>query len=233
MTKLVAIVTNLSELEESKKLLSSQPNDGVNLVDLVELRIDWFNNFERNALYDILRTADEKFCQKTICTIRLNSDGGKWMADERRDKRFELFKRFIPLCGYVDIELNSKILLPVIKIAKRAGKKVIISYHNFNSLSAVSNKSLNKIFLRAARFNPDIIKIAVYIRNFNQLRNCVEFFREHLRLYNLAFIPMSKEIRFSRYLFICLGSVLTYGHIQRSIAPGQITINELIKFTNI
>ncbi|MDI6640791.1 MAG: type I 3-dehydroquinate dehydratase [Elusimicrobiota bacterium] len=228
MTKLVAIVTNLDELKKSKQLLRSG-------VDLVELRIDWFNVVKRNALFNILRTSHKNFRAKTICTIRLKKDGGKWDDFHRpcsEFQRIELFKRFIPLCGYVDIELNSKILLPVIKTAKDERKKVIISYHNFNP-GVVSTRTLHKIFLQAARFNPDIIKIAVYIRNFKQLRKCIEFFREHLRLHNLAFIPMSKEISFARYLFMCLGSVLTYGHIQRSVAPGQITINDLIKFTNI
>ena len=188
-----------------------------NGMDIAELRIDLYSSRQRGH---VLKEIKKFEALPTIATIRSKKEGGQWSGSER--ERLELFKSILPCVGAVDVELSSKsILKEVIGEARRLKKTVIVSYHNFKTTPG--QKFLVQILKKAKAAGADVVKIAVMARSKKDLQAMADFTASHAGD-KIITLSMGREGALSRILFPSLGSLLTFAHVGRPTAPGQMDL---------
>lgn len=184
-------------------------------VDIAELRIDLFSSLKPSCV--LKETAKFKGIP-TIATIRSEVEGGKWRFHD--EKRLELFQAVIPKVDAIDIELSSKFILGlVVQTARRAKKLVIISYHNFERTPELGE--LNQIRELAESSGADIVKIAAMARTPADFKALARFTVDHAAS-GIITVAMGQEAAVSRIVFPALGSLVTYAHLGKPTAPGQL-----------
>lgn len=195
--------------------------------DLVELRLDTFRKRNPAALVKTLRAFRGGGGDgggggvPLVLTIRSKAEGGRYTVKD--SERLELFNALMPFVDGVDIELGSgKILKHVVSSAKRHKKKVIISYHNFKGTPPPA--TLRSTIERARRVGADIVKIAARAKTGAELKRLAGLL---LRSNDLVVIAMGGYGTVSRVFFPVLGSLITYGSITRSAAPGQLPVRDI------
>lgn len=188
--------------------------------DIIELRVDMFENTEDKNILKIFKTAKERFNKPIISTIRDTSEGGQ---KEIKD-RINLYKIVLPFSDFVDVEINSEIFEDIKKLCTENQKTLIGSYHNF--LSTPDSNTLESIFLKGKDSGCDIVKIAVMPSDKEDVIRLIEFTLRHK---DEPIITMSMgEIGLPTRIFNpILGSLITYGYINRPSAPGQLSIKEI------
>ena len=187
------------------------------LFDWVEFRIDLVAS---RALKSLFQTTIP-----TILTIRSKKEGGGWGDSEYN--RLSLYKELIPHVSVVDIELSSKTILgDVVENAHHDKKSVIVSYHNFDKTPPLSE--LDKILKRAKSAGADIVKVATFAKDHQDIQKLARFTVENANQ-NIVTIAMGEIGAISRLFFPALGSLLIYAPLSSKdkTAPGQIGCKEL------
>jgi 3-dehydroquinate dehydratase-1 len=131
---------------------------------------------------------------------------------------------------YIDIELeaDTSYRKNLIKEAKKRGREVIISYHNFDHTPAGS--MLKEIVESCSRAGADVVKIACLVKSKQDVQTLLGAYREDLRM---VVIGMGKMGLITRVAAPFLGAEFTFaspGDGQET-APGQIDkpkLSELI-----
>lgn len=188
--------------------------------DLLELRIDFFKGIEPENLSKTVRKI-KKSGIPLIATVRSKTEGGKKSLTDRQRK--EIFQYIISFVDAVDIELSSKnIIKDVVAGAKKQNKKVIVSYHNFKETP--SDRKLNKIIKDSKKAGADIVKLAAMA---NKMQDVLRLANLTLKHKNLITLSMGETAKISRIIFPIFGSLITYGTVGLSTAPGQMPLNIL------
>ncbi len=185
-------------------------------LDIVELRIDLYPEFRTAYVLSEVK----KFRHfPSIATIRSKKEGGKWDRSDR--ERLSLFKVVIPEVDAVDIELSSRTILgAVIKAAHQAEKLVVISHHDLDKTPSI--KELNRIVNKAKSLGADIVKVATYALNDEDVQTLAELTIAN-KSKNIVTIAMGDKGTKSRIIFPALGSLMTYASLgNQSTAPGQL-----------
>ena len=184
-------------------------------LDLAELRIDLYERFDKEY---VLREIAKFKKIPALATIRSKKEGGRWPLPDK--ERLKLFAAVIPKVDAVDIELSSKSIRPaVVKLARKAKKRVIISYHNFDGTPGAGK--LKKIADEARAAGADIVKIAAMALNPKDVQTLAAFTAANASK-NLITISMGRCGAVSRVLFPALGSLMTYAYLGKANAPGQL-----------
>ena len=188
--------------------------------DILELRADTFPDASAGAMRTVI-TGLKNLGKPVLLTIRSRKEGGVHQIPDR--ERAKLYTALMPLVDAVDIELGSSaILKDVVGSAKDNNKKVIISYHNFKTTPG--NGRLQDIIARAREKGADIVKIAAFARSPQDLKRLASLLAGQD---DLIVIAMGERGKASRVFFPMLGSLLTYGSVTASTAPGQMTLREI------
>lgn len=202
-------------------------------VDIFELRIDRFDKIKPDVLIPTIKNLRRKLRIPLLATIRWKEEADSLPIKHNltEKERLNLFKNIIPYVDAIDIELQAKeIISPVINFAKGGNhlrkKTVIVSYHNFKETP--ENSKLNQIVRKAKEYHADIIKLALYAKNIDDVVRLMCF------IYNcpdksLAAISLGKIGNLSRIIAPFFGSCLTYGFVGNAEKNGQITIADLIQ----
>ncbi|RUM30704.1 MAG: type I 3-dehydroquinate dehydratase [Aquifex sp.] len=191
--------------------------------DIVELRVDQFSNTSLDYVKERLLEV-QKEGLKTILTIRSPEEGGKEVPN-----REELFEKLAPLSDYTDIELSSRgLIVKLHNIVKSAGKKLIISYHNFEFTPA--NWVIREVLREGYRYG-GIPKIAVKANSYEDVARllCIAHQVEGEKIV----ISMGNYGKISRLAGFIFGSIITYCSLEKSFAPGQIPLDEMIKLKKV
>lgn len=214
MPGIAGVITNGINRKIIKKAIS-------NGADLLELRVDTFKDLRIETLkkeLEKLKSFNGLCDIPIILTVRSKREGGRIRISDAT--RVGIFEALLPLVDVIDIELSSKsILQDVVNSARRQGKKVIISYHNFRSTPG--DKALKKIIKKGLESGGHIIKIAAYAKEQGDLKRLAGILSDFK---NLAVIAMGRRGAPSRVFFPMIGSLLTYGSITGKTAPGQLPI---------
>ena len=192
--------------------------------DIVEFRIDMFERTEPDYVLSWVKRAKE-LGLSTILTIRSPQEGGKDVPN--RERIFELVS---PYADYTDIELSSRALIPYVRnITKASGKKLIISYHNFELTPA--NWILREVFREGMRWGADIVKVAVKANSYEDTARllCVARQEEGQKI----IISMGKYGKISRVSGFIFGSVISYAYYRQATAEGQLSLEEMVKLREI
>lgn len=189
--------------------------------DLAELRIDQFARHDPAYVVAVCRDAGA-LGMPLIATIRSAEEGGATHLDEGR--RLALFEAVLPTVAAVDIELRAPIRAPVVELAHRAGKRAIVSYHDFTATPI--DADLGAILDAAALGGADVVKIAAHAPDTAAADRLLALLRER-RARPLIVIGMGPHGVASRVFFPLLGSLITYGSVGTITAPGQLPLAEL------
>ena len=181
--------------------------------DMIELRLDLVN--EPIQAIKAVRLATTK---PIIATNRLKTEGGMFQGSER--ERIELLLQAAPFADFVDIELLAELRD---EFMARVNKPVIVSYHDF--LGMPDEDEMARILEKMKKTGAIYAKIAVTPKNL----------RDNLRILGLlldadmplCMIAMGNIGRHLRAVAPLYGSVLTYGFVAKSLAPGQMSLAEL------
>jgi len=159
-----------------------------------------------------------------LATIRLVADGGRWNEDA---PRLPLFEAALAAgrCTWVDVEVESAIAAEVVQRARRLGRRVIVSHHDFGGTP--SPDELDAVITRARALQPDVIKLATLVDDLEGHDRLLELLRRH-RGQALAVIGMGAIGRPLRSYLPAIGSRLAYGFVDAAAAPGQVHVRELV-----
>ena len=158
--------------------------------------------------------------QKTVATCR----PGKHDTHER----LRLLKSAIDAgAGYVDIEFEAEELYreELTNYAHEKGKKVILSYHNFEMTP--SAEELQEIILKSRSMGCDIVKIATMANSGRDNSVVLSLYKD---FDNIIAFCMGKKGMISRVAAPLLGAEFTFAALssRNATAPGQFTREELL-----
>ena len=206
--------------------------------DIFEIRIDLllkndpaFEKYLRkgqndSALYEKIMHWVEEAKSKglpVIGTVRSKKEGGFFERPE--SDLFDLIQKIIPVVDYIDIECKSskKNRQESIEIAKKSKTKIIISSHFFNETPTTSK--MENILKKSFECGADISKISIMPQNEEDV---LKLYKAGLKTGGkTCLIAMGDIGRQTRIAAPIYGSVLSYGYINESAAPGQLRTDEI------
>ncbi|VAX35798.1 hypothetical protein MNBD_UNCLBAC01-323 [hydrothermal vent metagenome] len=192
-------------------------------INILEIRVDLFKNLDLKFIQENVHHR-KKTKIPLLLSIRNDIAEGAQSNNTISDQlKFEIFQTLISDIDAVDIELSSKIISDVMKVAKEHHKGIIISSHNFNKTPKADD--LEKIFTDAKQYG-DIIKIAAQANTLDDVATLAAFTIKH-KDGNLITMSLGPIGTISRISFPALGSLLTYSFIGQPFAPGQISLYKL------
>ena len=189
--------------------------------DVVELRADLFEDPRPETVTAALvrlRAAGRPI----ILTVRAAAEGGRPLDEARRHA---LYTAGLLHVDAVDLEIASGALVAEVAPRARAtGRTVILSAHAFDAMPP--EDALRVAIERAAELGADLTKIAALAGDAEELRRllAVTLAARDRHVVTLAMGPMGP---LSRLVLPAAGSLLTYGHVGRPTAPGQLGVAEL------
>lgn len=184
--------------------------------DILELRLDLIHEDPHQILKEL-----KALCLPIIITNRMKDEGGAWTGSEHM--RIQELVSLIPQADAVDIELGAKKRDMAVKAAKKTGRKVIISTHDFQNTPDI--KVMEDYINRSFDAGADIAKLAVMPHTLDDVLRLLE-----VTLHSsgpVCTIAMGDLGKHSRALSPIYGSVMTYGYVDIPVAPGQLRVDEL------
>ncbi|MBV9080403.1 MAG: type I 3-dehydroquinate dehydratase [Elusimicrobia bacterium] len=201
-------------------------------VDVIELRLDTFSDVRRPLARvfaaELLARIRRKTHKPVLLTLRSHTEqpaaarGARRLTDDEREK---LIVPLLTAVQLVDVEARRRTFAArVTALARRMGVSVIHSYHDFRG--AGRRAELDRLVHAARRQRADVFKAAVTPRTERELD---DLFRWGLGLEGIGrvLIGMGPHGAPSRTIGFTFGSLLTYGHLGTSAAPGQWPAAEL------
>ena len=183
--------------------------------------MDQFKKTDPGYINDVIKER-RKIGIPLLLTARSPKEGGE--RDIPNQLKLRIFQENITLVDAVDIELESPILLEVVKTARKNKKIVIVSWHNLKTTP--NDKILKGILNKAKRNGADIIKIAAKASKKDDLIRLARWTIDN-RSENIITISLGDTGGISRLVFPALGSLITYAYLNNPSGPGQRPLGEL------
>jgi len=184
--------------------------------DILELRIDLISEDPVKILIEL-----KKLGLPIIITNRMKEEGGAWQGSE--SARIQELISLIPHADAVDIELCAEKRDQVVQETKNAGKKVIISTHDFQNTP--DNEVMSGFIRESFEKGADIAKLAVMPHSLDDVLRLLEVTLHSSG--HVCTIAMGETGKHSRVMAPIYGSVMTYGYVDIPVAPGQLRVDEL------
>lgn len=198
----------------------SLPKGKLKGADLIELRVDMFREIEK--VREVFTVATKKYGLPILCTVRATHEGG----EKKIINRLAIYKSVLPLCNFFDIEIFSKEAKSLRQLTKGTKLKLIGSYHNFKETP--STEEMERIFEKGRNLGFDIVKIATMVNAMEDLERLLQLTIRH-RDNGIIVIGMGNKGIPSRVINPIFGSLVTYASLNRTSAPGQIALSELVR----
>ena len=193
--------------------------------DYAEVRFDFLKIEQIPEAIEIIK----KDLIKIVCTLRPKTEGGKFSGNEKeRIAILKLIAEYNPFL--LDVEFNTlKRNSSLRRYLKSTKTKLLVSWHDFKKTpsSAELKKKMNQM-----------IKFSSNVKIVSTAKSTVDSSRM-LELYskkgknNLISFAMGDFGRISRILCLYLGSPFTYVSLGKAVAPGQFSVDEVKKITNL
>jgi len=160
----------------------------------------------------------------TILTVRRSDEGGfgSWSDSDRES----LYLTLLPAATAIDVELRSLKALPqAVRAARKAGKTVIVSSHDFEGTPSLAR--LRRIVKQGREAGADIVKIATLTEKPSDVAHLLELLGD--AIIPVAVMGMGRLGRASRLLLAKAGSVLNYGWLAKPQVSGQWSAREFAR----
>jgi 3-dehydroquinate dehydratase I len=214
--RIVGVVTRASTLKRIPQLKNPP-------FDIVEVRLDLIGP-DKVAWAEICSLIERRGIP-IILTVRSAVEGGMWTGEDR--SRLGLYLAGLRSVSAVDVEIRSSIFSAVAVAARKAGKAVIASFHDFKTTPA--RIALKRVVALGRRRGARVVKVATQIRRAPDTEVLLRLLREERDKGAVCVIGMGRLGAGSRVSLACEGSCLTYGFVDRSAAPGQFSCRVLAK----
>lgn len=214
-TKLVGAISDPSRLAA----LADHPKSLV--ADWVEVRLDQIEPGDWPLAEDACRRLEAQGTT-VLATIRLRSDGGSWHPDD--EERVKRFKSVCQWASWIDVEVFSENARRIVDHAHSVGRKVVVSYHNFDGTPAL--EELENIYSRAQELGADIVKVSTLANEPADHDTLIQFLANH-RDGSLCVIGMGASAVSLRMYLPTIGSALAYAYLDQPGAPGQLDAERL------
>ena len=193
--------------------------------DYAEVRFDFL---KIEQIPEALETI-KKDLNKIVCTLRPKTEGGKFSGNEKeRIAILKLIAEYNPFL--LDVEFNTlKRNSSLVRYLKSTKTKLLVSWHDFKKTpsSAELKKKMNQ--MTKFSFNVKIVSTA---KSTNDSSRMLELYSKKGKN-NLISFAMGDLGRISRILCLYLGSPFTYVSLGNAVAPGQFSVDEVKKITNL
>jgi len=193
--------------------------------DYVEVRFDFLKIEQIPEAIEIIK----KDLSKIVCTLRPKTEGGKFTGNEKeRTAILKLIAEYNPFL--LDVEFNTlKRNSSLVKYLKSTKTKLLVSWHDFKKTP--SSAELKKKMNQMIKFSSNV-KIVCTAKSTDDSNRMLELYSKKGKS-NLISFAMGDLGRISRILCLYLGSPFTYVSLGKAIAPGQFSVDEIKKITNL
>ncbi len=195
-----------------------QAREAVRLgADMIEVRVDLAREDPQILIEKVFRLG-----KPIIVTIRPSWEGGSFKGDDT--ERLELFKKLIPMAGYIDVELRARNLDDIIRLTEGSDVMAIVSYHDFEKtppcgeMLDVISRCLEK---------GDVAKLAVMPSCLGDVLRLLEVTLSSRR--PVCTMAMGDIGAHSRIIAPVYGSAFSYGHAGEPLAPGQMRVDKIME----
>ncbi len=193
--------------------------------DYAEVRFDFL---KIGQIPEALETI-KKDLNKIVCTLRPKTEGGKFSGNEKeRIAILKLIAEYNPFL--LDVEFNTlKRNTSLVRYLKSTKTKLLVSWHDFKKTP--SSAELKKKMNQMDKFSINV-KIVSTAKSTDDSNRMLELYSKKGRN-NLISFAMGDLGRISRILCLYLGSPYTYVSLGKPVAPGQFSVDEVKKITNL
>jgi shikimate kinase len=133
-----------------------------------------------------------------------------------RDQKKNLMKAIMAGCDIIDIEYASPQKDEVLRLAKKFGCKVIVSFHEYEEVpKRIPDKE-----------KADLLKIAVFMNSKEDMQDLLRLYGHRDDVIIVGMGPHGVQMRVIAPLF---GSYMTYCYVREKTAPGQLQLQTMIK----
>ena len=217
--------TCISIAEKTPAKIKQTLKIGLKKSDYAEVRLDFLKVEDIPDTLEIIK----KDMNRIVCTLRPKTEGGKFPGNEKeRVAILKLISEYTPF--YLDVEFNTlRKNASLVKYLKTTKTKLLVSWHDFKKTpnSAELKKKMNQI----SKFSSNI-KIVSTAKSTDDSTRMLELYSKKGKN-NLISFAMGDFGRISRILCLYLGSPYTYVSLGKAIAPGQFSVDEIKKITNL
>ena len=217
--------TCISIAEKTPNKIKQTLKIGLKKSDYAEVRLDFLKIEDIPDALEIIK----KDMNRIVCTLRPKTEGGKFPGNEKeRVAILKLISEYTPF--YLDVEFNTlRKNASLVKYLKTTKTKLLVSWHDFKKTpnSAELKKKMNQI----SKFSSNI-KIVSTAKSTDDSTRMLELYSKKGKN-NLISFAMGDFGRISRILCLYLGSPYTYVSLGKAVAPGQFSIDEVKKITNL
>ena len=208
------------KLDDIEKQISYIQKENENI--LFEFRFDFLKDFSK---IDQILQKISKYKKQSIYTLRPLYEGGKFSKTD--SERFTLITKIAKNSPMLlDLEYNA--LSKVSQLADFVDDnniRVLVSWHNFEE-TPPNNILIDLI--DSMRVFSNHIKIVTTARTIEDSINILQLYRLIDTNINLVAFSMGELGILSRVLCNVIGdSPFTYATIEKAVAPGQLTINQM------
>jgi 3-dehydroquinate dehydratase-1 len=202
----------ISQPEALSSLLAQNEAARTAVCDLVELRLDLLKLDTAE-----LRQAIPALGLPVLLTARHPAEGGQGSMEAAG--RRAMLEPLLDLAALIDIELRSVMdLRDLLPKARSLGVGVVGSFHDFQATPG--DDVLQGAVEMAQTMGLDAVKLATYLNTPDDLMRLMRLVSGHRRL-PMSAMGMGQLGRVSRLTLAKLGSLLNYGYLGDSNAPGQ------------
>ena len=193
--------------------------------DYVEVRFDFLKIEEIPNALEVIK----KDLNKIVCTLRPKTEGGEFLGNEKeRIAIIKLIAEYNPFL--LDIEFNTlKKNSTLVKYLKSTKTNLLVSWHDFKKTP--NSTELKKKINQMSKFSSNV-KIVSTAKSTDDSTRMLELYSKKGKN-NLISFAMGDFGRISRILCLYLGSPYTYVSLGKAIAPGQFSVDEVNKITNL
>ena len=217
--------TKTDILEEAKKITTLP-------VDVVEWRVDWFENvFEFDKVLDVLKELRKALGETPILmTFRTSKEGGEKAIGDAAYAELNIKAAQSGYVDLIDVEVftGDEIVKQIIESAHAAGVKVVASNHDF--FKTPDKDEIVSRLRKMQDLGADIPKIAVMPQNKKDVLTLLSATEEMTSLYAdrpIITMSMAGTGVISRLCGEVFGSSMTFGAARKASAPGQMGVKEL------
>lgn len=213
----------VSQPEALAALAASSTADQTTTCDAVELRLDLLGLPPSEVRRQVAHIG-----LPLLLTARHPAEGGK--GPQSGPDRAALIEPLLDLAALIDLELRSvNEMQPLIQKAKGLGIPVVGSFHDFQATPA--DPVLEGAIRFAENAGIDTVKLATFVNTPDDLIRLMKLVGAPHRL-RLSAMGMGPWGRISRLLLAKCGSLLNYGFLGDSNAPGQWPAAKLKELLN-
>ena len=205
--------------ENNPKRLANKLKKGLKKSDFAEIRFDFLKTRDIPDTLELVKNQ----LHRCVCTLRPKTEGGKFSGSENERKSIlKLVAEYNPYLLDIEFETLRKDK-KFVKSIKNSKTKILVSWHDFKKTPNLI--SLKKTFREMKKIS-DYVKIVTMAKTVNDATKTLSLYSNTSKTKLIAF-SMGEEAKFTRILCLYMGSPFTYVSLEKAIAPGQFSLDEI------